>query len=208
MAITLVCDFCGAEFSRRESEHNKCVRRGCKKFYCSKKCHQENSKAKTVKCSVCGVDTRNPKFCSRSCAAVYNGKAVPKRKKIQKKCVVCGVDVVNRNRYCKDHRPKRPYNNSKGSDRMKMETVGSRRLDRVGDQYPSIRAHARRRAREFGILNECYVCGYTLYIECCHRTPISDFPGDTLIDVVNSRDNLVGLCPNHHWEFDNGFLEL
>jgi hypothetical protein len=25
---------------------------------------------------------------------------------------------------------------------------------------------------------------------------------------VNSLDNLVGLCPNHHWEFDHGLLQL
>jgi predicted restriction endonuclease len=26
--------------------------------------------------------------------------------------------------------------------------------------------------------------------------------------VVNSLDNLVGLCPNHHWEFDHGLPQL
>jgi hypothetical protein len=25
---------------------------------------------------------------------------------------------------------------------------------------------------------------------------------------VNSLDNLVGLCPNCHWEFDHGLLQL
>jgi hypothetical protein len=30
-------------------------------------------------CPVCGRDTRNPKFCSRSCAARVNNVLVPKR---------------------------------------------------------------------------------------------------------------------------------
>jgi predicted HNH restriction endonuclease len=25
---------------------------------------------------------------------------------------------------------------------------------------------------------------------------------------VNALDNLVGLCPNCHWEFDHGLLQL
>lgn len=28
------------------------------------------------------------------------------------------------------------------------------------------------------------------------------------VGLINSLDNLVGLCPNHHWEFDNSHLEF
>jgi predicted restriction endonuclease len=27
-----------------------------------------------------------------------------------------------------------------------------------------------------------------------------------MVDEINSLTNLVGLCPNHHWEFDNNLL--
>jgi hypothetical protein len=47
----------------------------------------------------------------------------------------------------------------------------------------------------------CPVCGR----EIGKRT---SFPLDTPISVVNSLDNLVGLCPNCHWEFDHGLLQL
>jgi hypothetical protein len=37
---------------------------------------------------------------------------------------------------------------------------------------------------------------------------LTSFPLDTPIAVVNDLDNLVGLCPNCHWEFDHGLLQL
>src|SRR4051794_27025032 len=41
-----------------------------------------------AECPVCGQKTRNPKFCSRSCAAKMNNILVPKRK-LGGKCSVC-----------------------------------------------------------------------------------------------------------------------
>ena len=52
------------------------------------------------------------------------------------------------------------------------------------------------------------VCGYYKHIEICHIKPIRDFPLDTPILEVNDLSNLIGLCPTHHWEFDNGILKI
>jgi hypothetical protein len=41
------------------------------------------------------------------------------------------------------------------------------------------------------------------HVEICHRKAISEFPKDTLIIEVNNRNNVLFLCPNCHWEFDN-----
>jgi hypothetical protein len=49
----------------------------------------------------------------------------------------------------------------------------------------------------------CEKCGYDKHVEACHIKPISSFPDDTPIDLINSPDNLLALCPNCHWEFDN-----
>lgn len=46
-------------------------------------------------------------------------------------------------------------------------------------------------------------CDYDKHVQVCHRRAISDFPLDTPLSVVNAIDNLIVLCPNHHWEFDN-----
>lgn len=67
---------------------------------------------------------------------------------------------------------------------------------------------ARKKLISLGLLKECYVCGYTKHVEACHKKSVKDFSDITLIKEINSPENLVALCPNHHWEFDNGFLIL
>ena len=37
------------------------------------------------------------------------------------------------------------------------------------------------------------------------RKAVADFDDGTLVSEIN---NLIALCPNHHWEYDNGLLEL
>jgi len=53
---------------------------------------------------------------------------------------------------------------------------------------------------------ECAICGYNKHIEIAHIKAVSEFPNDALISEINDISNLVALCPNHHWEFDNGLL--
>ena len=53
---------------------------------------------------------------------------------------------------------------------------------------------------------ECAVCGYDKHIEIAHIKGVSEFGSDALIAEINDINNLVGLCPNHHWEFDNNQL--
>jgi len=53
---------------------------------------------------------------------------------------------------------------------------------------------------------KCEICGYEKHVEVCHRKPVSEFSEDSLISEINHIDNLIGLCPNHHWEFDHGLL--
>ena len=31
---------------------------------------------------------------------------------------------------------------------------------------------------------------------------------DQLISEINNIDNLIALCPNHHWEFDHSQLNI
>lgn len=54
----------------------------------------------------------------------------------------------------------------------------------------------------------CQKCGYTLHSEMCHIKAIKDFNDDSTLGEINNPSNIVILCPNHHWEFDNGFLLL
>jgi len=55
----------------------------------------------------------------------------------------------------------------------------------------------------------CAICGYTNHYEICHIKSVSSFPPDALIvKEINNINNLIALCPNHHWEFDNDILKL
>lgn len=56
--------------------------------------------------------------------------------------------------------------------------------------------------------HKCYVCGYSNHIEVAHIKAVSEFDDATPIAEINSIDNLIALCPNHHWEYDNGILKL
>lgn len=55
---------------------------------------------------------------------------------------------------------------------------------------------------------KCAVCGYQNHVEVAHIKAVAAFDDNTTIREINSIDNLIGLCPNHHWEYDNGILEL
>lgn len=54
----------------------------------------------------------------------------------------------------------------------------------------------------------CVLCGYDKHIEICHIKSVSSFGDNAMICEINHVDNLVALCPNHHWEFDNGLISL
>lgn len=53
---------------------------------------------------------------------------------------------------------------------------------------------------------ECAICGYNKHIEIAHIKGVSEFSDDSLVSEINDINNLVALCPNHHWEFDSGQL--
>lgn len=55
---------------------------------------------------------------------------------------------------------------------------------------------------------QCAICGYSNHIEIAHIKAVSDFENSTTIAEINSIDNLIALCPNHHWEYDHGILKL
>ena len=52
------------------------------------------------------------------------------------------------------------------------------------------------------------IVGYTNHVEVAHIKAVSNFSEDSLISEINDISNLIGLCPNHHWEYDNGLLDI
>jgi hypothetical protein len=69
-----------------------------------------------------------------------------------------------------------------------------------------IQKHAKRTLEKSGRKKQCAHCGYSLHVDTCHIKDVKDFPDTATVSEINSLDNLIYLCKNHHWEFDNGYL--
>lgn len=155
-----------------------------------------------MKCLNCDNITTNPKFCSKSCAAEYNNKLYPKRKKT-KRCKSCLSLIDSDRTYCKKcYDLKRVDFNSISLKELKQDKGSRNRYTTV------VRSHARSVAKKNGFENKCKICNYSTYVECCHIKSVSSFDIRTKLGVVNSPTNLIMLCPNHHKEFDLGLLQL
>ena len=152
-----------------------------------------------MQCLQCGEPTLNPKFCSRTCAATFNNKEFPKRERKQFFCESCGNEAIYRRRFCTKCNP------NSGVD-WALRTLAS--LRSLADFHSRIRQLARKAYHDLGKPNRCVNCGYSKHLEICHLRPIQNFDGATPISEINSPNNLVALCPNCHWELDNGLLTL
>jgi len=152
-------------------------------------------------CKTCGKITKNPKYCSKSCAGKINNKNFPKRKP-ECFCRVCKKRTRRRDAICK-----------KCSMKKKMLAFGEKRIlefksKYARHKYQNIRSHAHRVARFYNLNKPCKKCGYSTHTELCHIKAISDFDKNTKIKIVNNINNLVYLCRTHHWELEHGFLKL
>ena len=114
------------------------------------------------------------------------------------------------NKRCDELKIKIPFekSNEKGNRYIKNITKG--KLKEIKNTYQRYRSAIRREAektfKESGVNYKCIICGYDKHIEIAHIKSVSDFTDDTKISEINDIHNLIALCPNHHWEFDNNKL--
>lgn len=149
--------------------------------------------------------TRLRKFCNRSCATAYNNTKSPKRLSIQNTCSSCGSAIgprkTNMCRTCADAR---------AADIAGLVTKGELFSKRNG--YQSARSQIRKHAfvayKRSCKPESCAICSYSTHIDVCHIQPVSSFGNSATLSEINHPDNLIGLCPNHHWEYDNGLIVL
>ena len=158
-----------------------------------------------MQCLSCGKETNNPKFCSRSCSATYTNKLQPKRA-TKKICTVCGERVLSyRHSKCKTHWEEFLDNKKL---QYKYKTLGEyRNLQSVkGKGSSQVNSHIRLFARlwlKHLTKVPCVKCGYSKHVQLAHIRAVCDFSDDELLLDVNAESNVVPLCPNCHWEFDN-----
>lgn len=161
-------------------------------------------------CENCGIETKNPKYCSKSCAAIQTGKLFPKRK-ITRICIKCDNLVKSyRHSRCELHHTEYMLTRFDAVKELTLKDYWSK--DSLKNLHPSSKnAHIRAQARSnFKDLTSkpCAKCGYNKHVELCHIKPIREFNENSKIKDINSYGNLIQLCPNCHWEFDNYLFKL
>lgn len=162
-----------------------------------------------INCVQCDKETKNPKFCCRSCAAKWTNKNYPK-KKTKKKCLKCEEKCKSwRHSRCEKHHEEYKQ---ESINRKKMTIKEYINKESIKGKHPSwkyahIRGVARNQHKEL-LKQPCHNCGYSKHVELCHIKGIADFDENTTLEIVNHPTNVIQLCPNCHWELDNGFLKV
>ena len=77
----------------------------------------------------------------------------------------------------------------------------------ANNKYTRVRYSARKTHKQI-TQEPCQICGYEKHVEICHIKPISSFSEETLLEKINAKDNIIGLCPNCHWELDHNLLTI
>ena len=127
----------------------------------------------------------------------------PNIKKRKVMCDKCGIWCGSGRKYCKECRIKIRQD-------LKEQLLQARKSDAVylvgeiSNRYAKIRYHARE--MYYKELTKCEKCGYDKHIEICHIKGIKEFSEESTIKEINDRSNIIGLCPNCHWEFDHNLF--
>lgn len=199
--VQLQCSICKSPFLRSTANHKRYLRRNHKSVRCNSCC--AGFPPVVRRCHHCSNETANPKYCSRACAASANNQRPRTRLQPTGRCADCGGPIRISRKYCKNCLLANHRINAPNKTLNDLFRSGSRNV-----YHTSVRQHAKQIAAAAGLLAACSICGYSTYVECCHIKAVSTFPKTTLLSVVNAKENLIGLCPNHHQELDMGLLKL
>jgi hypothetical protein len=156
-------------------------------------------------CQKCNTPTKNPKFCSKSCAAIYNNSKFPKRSP-ESLCIECKIPCSKSRTHCRDCWQK--INHRNHQIRQGNITLGEFQGKRKYQKNSQIRTFAQRLIRFHQIPQICMICSYDKHVEIHHIQPVSSFSSDSLLSEINSLQNLIILCPNCHWEADNNLIPV
>jgi hypothetical protein len=150
-----------------------------------------------IKCLSCSKETKNPKFCSKSCSATYTNSTHPRRKRIARLCVDCKQIVEGRRKRCELHAKSNVLN----------KTLEELRRGRTAHRFSTIvRSYSREIYRKSDKPKYCVKCKYSKGYEVAHIKSISSFENTATVGEVNDIENLIALCRNCHWEFDRGMF--
>ena len=220
------CPVCGTKFYRTKRSISK--NNGIVPKYCSQRCSRiEHAKQKIkIICEECGKEYEIDKcvyerklrngtkfFCSRSCAASYNNKVHPKRTKetTSEICPICGGIKNSCSGVCK-----KCYNNERLNYVLNRELgyyIGyDKRLPYITSRCTEIRKVARKLMEEDKTIEKvCAICHnheFDPILEVHHIKGIKEFDPRTKISIINSKENLIWVCPNHHRMIELGLIKI
>jgi len=178
-----------------------------------------------VKCNNCKKDFKKSNseikrtktgchYCSKSCSAQFNNLGVTRNKPVARKCKKCDSNFTCQGKhrsisFCQDCFP-RWGEQSNWFKNLTLQEYHNK--NSVKSKHPSwANSHIRNFCRSWNkdLRNlPCQRCSYSFHVELCHIKPISSFSGKTTLREINSPDNILILCRNCHWEFDNGKLQI
>jgi hypothetical protein len=119
----------------------------------------------------------------------------PKRKR-EGRCKTCKCVISTRTVYCESCK----VTSFIPEDVLLKDVIYKE--NHKSSAYAFVRSRARRDAKKYG-WNKCRHCPFDAHVEIAHVKAIRDFSEDTPVNVINAKDNLMPLCPNCHWLFDN-----
>ena len=159
-------------------------------------------------CKHCGkkisFQSRRNTFCNHTCSASFSNRIrIFRRPLLEKFCRRCG-NRIERDSFrdigtlCSSCRA---LYFTRYDDNIPLNDIIYTQLHK-SSAFALVRSRARTVIKSLNI-TKCQKCGYSKHVEVCHRKPISSYPLDTLVSVINAESNLLVLCPNCHWEFDH-----
>lgn len=135
------------------------------------------------KCLTCGKDTKNPKFCSRSCSVSNNNKGIRRHGKepTRSNCLFCKQEIINKKFCCL-------------SCQKKYQWEVDRKRFWCNDQHTFVSS----KIKKF-ILDEreykCESCENTYWLDQKIPLELEHIDGNS---ENNDPSNLKLLCPNCH----------
>lgn len=165
-----------------------------------------------ITCKRCGKETQRLKseikgetqnFCSVSCSTTWHNKNNKRRELQSRECKNCGEELnrqswQDRRLVCDSCNPQKT-----NWEELTLKEIRNRYKYQ---KHSRIRQLSRQKYLESELPKFCIICDYKKHVEICHLKSISDFSKNTQLSEINNIDNLVALCPNHHWELDYGNL--